>query len=158
MKRHINFLLSILFLVFFAGCTECEEPYYLVDGSTFAFGIIDEPTNENLFPNHADPFIFQIIDDNGDTVDIDNRRDGGASNYGFILDPTGEQSFRYGQRLRRTYYLQFDSLDTDTLSLIFIPRQDDCDEHIDNFEVYYNDELVFTGSGKCCYETDFIKK
>ena len=156
MKQLTDFLLLILLLYFFTSCGECEEPYYLVDGSEFAFRLIDEPTGENLFTSRFDPFNFEITDDDGDTVDIDNRRNDNDPT--FIVDPTGEQSFRYDQRLRRTYYLQFDSLDTDTLSLIFTPRQDDCDEHMDDFEAYYNDELVATGSGKCCYQARAILK
>ena len=159
MKESTNFLLSlcILLLTFLASCG-CGEPFYLVDGSTFAFRLIDEPTGETLFPNHADPYAFQIIDDASDTVDIDSRRDGGASDYGFIIDPTGGRRFAYDRRARRTYYLVFDSLETDTLDLFFVPRQDDCGEHMDNFEAYYNDSLVFTGSDDVSYQTDILKK
>ena len=152
--------LSVLILLItalgLAASCDCE-PFYLVDGSRFAFRLIDESTSESLFPNYADPFIFQIIDDNGDTVDIDSRRDGGASQYAFGVDPTGGESFRYDQQLRRTYYLVFDSLDTDTLELFFVPRQDDCEEHMDDFEAYYNDELVFAGKGENGYSTQIIK-
>ena len=156
MKKHDNFLLSILLLGFLASCG-CGEPFYLVDGSTFAFRLIDEPTGENLFTNRFDSFAFQIIDDEEDTVDIDSYRPEFNGDYSFVLDPTGGRRFAYDRRARRTYYLVFDSLDTDTLDLFFVPRQDDCGEHMDNFEAYYNDSLVLTGSDDVSYQTDILK-
>ncbi len=161
MKRLTNLLLLILLTValgFLASCS-CQEPNYLVDGSTFAFRLVDETTGETIFPDRFNPWAFEIIDDEGDTVDIDSRRNGGASDYGFIVDPTGNQSFRYDVQDRRRYFLHFDSTDVDTLTLFYVPRaDDDCgQEYMDDFEAYYNDELVFTASGKRSYGTDILK-
>ena len=156
MKRHTKSVL--LFLLGFLASCGCGEPFYLVDGSTFAFRLIDEPTGENLFTNRFDSFEFEIIDDNGDTVNIDSRRYGQDGDYGFIVDPTGGRRFAYDRQARRTYYLVFDSLDTDTLDLLFVPRQDDCGEHMDNFEAYYNDSLVLTGSDDVNYQARAILK
>ena len=154
MKLPLTLLLTAL--GFLSSC-DCE-PFYLVDGSTFAFRLIDEPTGENLFTSRFDPFELDIIDDNGDTVDIDSYRLPLNGDYGFIVDPTGGKSFRYDQQMRRTYYLQLDSLDTDTLELFFVPRSDDCEEHMDDFEAYYNDKLFFEGSGKTSYQGPDVLK
>ena len=156
MKRLTDLLLITMISSFMTNCG-CSDPSYLIDGSTFAFRLIDESTGEVVFPDRFNPFTFQIIDDAGDTVDIDTRRDGGASNYGFIVDPTGDQSFRYDERFRRRFYLYFDSTDIDTLVLFFVPRRDDCTEYMDDFEAYYNDELVASGSGKGYYAADIVK-
>ena len=140
-----------------AASCDCE-PFYLVDGSTFAFRLIDESTGEDVFLNRFNPFEFEIIDDDGDTLDIDEQRYGQGERNSFFLDPTGGESFRYDQQMRRTYYLIFDSLDTDTLELYFVPRSDDCEEHMDDFEAYYNDKLVTEGSGKVSYDAQAITK
>lgn len=154
MKQQIHLL--FLLLGFLASC-DCH-PVNLVDGSTFSFRPLDKNTGENLFPNHFDPFVFQIIDDKGDTVDIDAERRGLDGDYYFFLNPTGGQNIVYNQRMSRTYFLQLDSTDTDTLELFFVPRKDDCDEYMDGFEAYYNDELVFTGAGESSYETNIYKE
>lgn len=139
---------------FLTSCI-CSDPSYLVDGSTFAFRIVDETTGEVVFPNRFNPWAFEIISDEGDTVDIDSRRNN--TNPDFIINPTGGQRFRYDERERRRYFLHFDSTDIDTLALFYVPREDDCDEYLDDFEAYYNDELVFTGSGKRNYGANIPK-
>ena len=153
MKSFADLLLVVFTLSFFASC-QCE-PNYLVDGSTFSFRLIDETTGENVFPDGFDPFDLEIIDDEGDTANIDTRRN--DINPDFILDPTGDQRFRYDERFRRRFYLHLDSVDVDTLVLFFVPRRDDCTEYMDDFEAYYNDELVASGSGKEYYGADIIK-
>ena len=157
MTRHTKSVLLLFLLGFLASCG-CGEPSYLVDGSTFAFRLIDASTGDDVFTNRFNPFELEIINDADDTVDIDNQRYGQDGRTSFFLDPTGGRRFAYDRRARRTYYLVFDSLDTDTLDLFFVPRQDDCGEHMDNFEAYYNDSLVATGSGEIYYDAEAISK
>ena len=156
MKQQIHFLLATSLSILLASC-ECE-PLYLVDGSTFGFRLIDEPTGKNLFTNRFDPFELEIIDENGDTVDIDAERYGQGEDYYFLLDPTGDQILGYDRQALQTYYLVFDSTDTDTLELFFVPRRDDCEEYMDNFQAYYNDSLVFAESGESYYQALSILK
>ena len=106
---------------FLASCG-CPEPDYLVDGSIFAFRLLDEATGENVFTDRFSPWEFEVIDDEGDTVDIDSKRFGQDGDFSFFIDPTGGQSFRYDKQDRRRYFLHFDSTDVDTFTLFYIPR------------------------------------
>ena len=154
--------LSILLLGTLIIATACEDgcggrqPSPLHTGSTFAFAIYDEE-GENIFPERYDPFAFEIIDDNGDTLDIDSFRHGQDGFYSFVVAPAYGESFMFGQQKRRTFYLQFDSIDTDTLELFFVPR-DACEDYMDDFEAYYNNELIFKGEGKDTYSAQIIKR
>jgi len=160
MKQLTDSLLITLILSVFVSCG-CPEPDFLVDGSTFAFRLVDESTGDDIFLDRFNPFAFEIIDDESDTVDIDDQRYGQNGRNAFFLDPTGGQSFRYDVQDRRRYFLYFDSTDVDTLTLFFVPRADDSDcgqEYMDDFEAYYNDELVLTGSGESWYDAEAISK
>ena len=154
-------VLLCLTLLFASACEDgCggRQPDSLYTGSLFAFAIYDEATGENVFPNRFDPLEFEIVDNRGDTVEyIDTRRDGVNGLYSFFVRPAYQESFTFDQRFRRIYYLHFDDIDTDTLEIFFVPR-DGCQEYMDDFEAYYNEELVFEGSGKSSYETNITKK
>ncbi len=158
MKQPTKLILIILATSFIVSCG-CGDPASLINGaSTFAFRIVDESTGEVIFPNRFDPWAFEIINDEGNTVDIDAESDGRPSNYGFTVSPTLDQSFRFNERTLRRYFLHFDSTDIDTLSLFYIPRADDCTEYLDDFEAYYNYRLVATGSGESYYQALAVPK
>ncbi len=152
-------LLSVLSLLWFTSCTECDPQTLEEDGSSFGIFILDETTGENIFFDRYDAFSFQILDEFGDTTDLDNRRYSAATgNFGFTIDPTEGRSLNYDQRNQSTFHLHFDSTEVDTLLLFYVPQKHRCNGYLDNFEAYYNEELIAAGSGRFTYSAELIKQ
>jgi len=156
MKPLYYFIILLCFLNF-SACTDCD-PASLIEGSGFNFRILDTSTGEDVFPDRYSVVEFQVLTTFKDTLDIDPWRYPQNGIYQFFIDPTaGGQGYQYNEETRRRFFLQFDSLDTDTLLLSYIPRNHDCTDYMDDFKAYYNGELVFEGSGENSYSTIFYK-
>ncbi len=145
MIRDILFLLFIN-LIWLASCTECD-PGYLVDGSGLSLEVVDATTDEDYFSQNPVQS-FQVWNEFREEIEVPERYffyHSVVEKYVIRLDPTRNQRIDYNIENKRRFFLVFDSLDVDTLNLSFIPREDRCNEYMDEFKVYYNGELMFEG-------------
>ncbi len=157
MNTKITLILFCIIIHLLSSCTGCD-PTSLSDGSNFGFRILNESTDENIFTRRYSIEEFQILDEQKDTINIDSYRYTNDGDFTLGVNPTTGQPYILNQENQRLFFLQFDSLDTDTLTLSFIPRNGDCGEYMDDFKAYYNEKLVFEGSKRSSYGATFSKK
>lgn len=157
-------VMATLILMKLSGCeTECAKSIEEGD-EVIIFAIKDKNTGEYLFKENNQYYHI-------DTLKIFDQNNAQLGEYDYSYFRYGSLGYKFNinniyesgvdpdprkQEVCKKYYLYLAYTDTDTLETCFTGKVDEC-LTFDQFNVLYNDSLIFTGGGDAVIEFDILK-